>query len=267
MVTYTMGHSKINIEQNLLHVREEIAHAARKAGRKGEEIRLVAVTKSAEPEDIQSLVCLGVHDLGESRVQQLLDRANDLHRSMGDPGSPILQGLGEVISGEQKPSTGSTKPTGGVRWHMVGHLQRNKVRPVLEVVGVVHTLDSLRLAEEINARAEKMGKIMEVLMQVNCSQETQKFGVAVGAAFHLAELVSTMKNLRLMGLMTMGPLEGGAEAARPAFARLRELFEEMRHEDIARGSFRHLSMGMSRDYQIAIEEGATIVRIGSALFE
>jgi PLP dependent protein len=137
---------------------------------------------------------------------------------------------------------------------------------VLEVATVIQSVDSLRLAEEINARAEKDDRTVDVMLQVNCSQEPQKFGCAVGAAPHLDELMATMKSLRLVGLMTMAPLVKDPQEARPAFALLRELFEELRHNHVGGEAFRHLSMGMSHDYAVAVEEGATMLRIGTALF-
>jgi pyridoxal phosphate enzyme (YggS family) len=137
---------------------------------------------------------------------------------------------------------------------------------VLLSAGVIHSVDSLRLAEEIDARAAQLNRIPDLLLEVNCSQEQQKFGVAVGAAFHLAEQICTLKNLRLVGLMAMAPLVSDPEAARPTFVRLREVFEEMRNERVAGKAFRHLSIGMSQDYAVAIEEGATMIRVGRALF-
>ena len=235
------------IQGNLQRLRDSIESVCARCGRRPQEITLVAVTKSAELDAIKAAVEAGLTQLGESRVQQLIERAGQL--------AAWLQARGDQARAPR------------VRCHMVGHLQRNKVKAVLGAVEVIHSVDSLRLAEEINLRAERAGRTIDVLIQVNCSQERQKFGCAVGAAIHLTELVSTLKNLRLLGLMTMGPLAGGPEAARPAFARLRELFEEMRNEKIGGADFRHLSMGMSQDCPVAIEEGATILRIGSAIFD
>jgi pyridoxal phosphate enzyme (YggS family) len=153
-----------------------------------------------------------------------------------------------------------------LRWHMIGHLQRNKVKPILPLISVVHSVDSLRLAEELDQHALKANKRLPVLMQVNASEESQKFGVAVGASVHLAEQIDSMENLQLIGLMTMAPLEGGPDVARRVFARTREIFEEMKWHKIGGTSLRHLSMGMSNDFEPAIEEGATMVRIGTLLF-
>lgn len=239
-----MGVGKELIASNLRRIRQEVQAACDRVGRSPREVTLVAVTKSADEQDIRDLVELGVVDLAESRPQQLLQRARELE--------------------EWRASVPALPP---VCWHMVGHLQRNKVRHVLEVSRIIHSVDSLRLAEEINLRCERMGIRADIMLEVNCSNETQKHGCAVAAAVHLAEMVCTLPRLRLVGLMTMGPLTEDAEQARPAFARLREIFDEMRHHHLGDAHLDHLSMGMSGDYPVAIEEGATMVRIGSALFE
>jgi PLP dependent protein len=238
--------SKNRIEKNLGRIRENIAAGCERSKRSADEVALVAVTKAVELESIKHLVELGVTDLGESRVQQLVTRA------------------GEVAGWLQRRRNGSGVP---VRWHMIGRLQRNKVKAALEVAEVLHSVDSLRLAEEIDSRAERAEMVAKVLLEVNCSEEPQKGGVAVGAAAYLGELVASMKHTRLVGLMTMAPLVEDPERARPTFVRLRELFEEMRHKRVGGENFRHLSMGMSQDYSVAVEEGATMVRIGTALFE
>jgi pyridoxal phosphate enzyme (YggS family) len=149
---------------------------------------------------------------------------------------------------------------------MIGHLQRNKVRQVLPIVSLIHSVDTLRLAEEINASAPKLGLCPRILLQVNTSDEPQKYGVQVGAATHLAEQIETLPNLKLVGLMTMAPLTHDKDLIRASFVRARELFIEMRGERIVGPEFTELSMGMSSDYEVAIEEGATILRIGSAIF-
>jgi pyridoxal phosphate enzyme (YggS family) len=241
-----MPASRARIEKNLRRIREEIAAACERSRRPPEEVCLVAVTKAVDLPTIKNLLDAGVTELGENRVQQLVARAADIDAYL------------------QRRRNALPAP---VRWHMVGHLQRNKVRNVLDCVEVIHSVDSLRLAEEINVRAERAGRVVDVLLQVNCSQEEQKFGVAVGAALHLGELIGTLKSLRLLGLMTMAPLVSDPAKARPTFTRLREVFEEMRNEKIGGQAFRHLSMGMSQDYAVAVEEGATILRIGTALFE
>ncbi len=241
-----MAITKARITKNLTRIRERIAAACDKTGRDAGGVSIIAVTKSVELDTIKNLLDAGLTELGESRATQLHERA------------------GELAAYLQRRRNELAAP---VRWHMIGHLQRNKVKSVLEAAEVVHSVDSLRLAEELNTKAERMDKTIDVALQVNCSEEAQKFGCAVGAALHLGEMIASMEQLRLIGLMTMAPLTDNPENARPAFRRLGELFEEMLSHRIGGDDFRHLSMGMSHDYPIAVEQGATILRIGTALFE
>ncbi len=240
-----MAITKAKIQGNLRRIRENIASACAKSGRSESEVTIIAVTKLVDIEPIKILVDMGLTEFGESRAQQIAERAAELDAWLQRRRSEM-------------PAV--------VRWHLVGHLQRNKVKTVLPVAAMIHSIDSLRLAEEINARAERENRTIDVLLQVNCSQESQKSGCAVGATSHLAELISTLKSVRLTGLMTMAAA-GKHEDARPAFSLLRELFDEIRNEKIGGEHFRHLSMGMSQDYTVAVEEGATLLRIGSALFQ
>jgi pyridoxal phosphate enzyme (YggS family) len=239
------------LAENLEQVKQQIASACAKSRREPSEVTLIAVTKYAAPEQVREILSLGVADLGESRVQQLAQRAaqlNEFHSrriAHGDAAGEMPEKL---------------------RWHMIGHVQRNKVKQLLPVVSVIHTIDSLRLAEELEAQAEKIGKKQPVLMQINASEESQKSGVAVGASVHLAEQIDSMPHLQLLGLMTMAELTDEETKIRHAFARTREIFEEMKWQKIGGTAFRHLSMGMSHDFQLAILEGATMVRVGSALF-
>jgi len=242
---------KSPLSEKLDEVRDKIAAAAAKAKREPAEVTLVAVTKTAAPEQIREIVQLGITDLGESRVQVLTQRAAQMNEQLQR----------RITHGDA-----ASKPPEKLRWHMIGHLQRNKVKAVLPLVGMIHSIDSLRLAEEIDAQAAKAGRRVPVLMQLNASEEPQKFGVAVGAAVHLAEQIDSMPNLQLAGLMTMAPLEAPEGKVRQAFSRTREIFEELRWHKIGGAGLRHISMGMSNDYEMAIAEGATMVRIGSLLF-
>ena len=241
-----MAVTRRQIADNLKRLQDDVAAAADRAGRDPGGIQLVAVTKAVGVDQIKTLVELGVAELGENRVQQLVPRAGE---------------VAEWLARRRK------EPIPAVRWHMVGHLQRNKVKEVLPVVEVIHSVDSLRLAEEIDNRAERQDLVADVLLEVNCSGERQKYGVAVGAVAHLAEQVCTLRNLRLLGLMTMAPLSRDPEKARPTFVRLREIFEDMLAEKMGGKEFRQLSMGMSQDYAVAVEEGATILRVGTAIFQ
>jgi PLP dependent protein len=240
---------KTPLAERLEEVRDRIAAAAAKVHRDPSEITLIAVTKTAAPEQIREILQLGVADLGENRVQILTQRAAQMNEFFSR----------RVAHGE---AAGPAK----LRWHMIGHLQRNKVKPILPLVHMVQSVDSLRLAEEIETQGIKLDKRISVLLQINASEESSKFGVAVGAATHLGEQIDTMPHLQLCGLMTMGPLDADEATIRHAFARTKEIFEEMRWEKIGGGALRHLSMGMSHDYEAAIAEGATMVRIGTALF-
>jgi len=241
-----MAVTKTRIESNLRRIREDVAAACTRAGRKPEAVSIVAVTKAVDFQTTKNLLDAGLVDIGENRSDQLAERAAQMTAHL---------------------QRRRTRPAGPVKWHMIGHLQRNKVRSLIDVVSVIHSLDSLRLAEEINVRAERAERVVDVFLQVNCSGERQKSGCAVGAATHLGDLICTLKNLRLLGLMTMAPLVAEPERARPTFVRLREIFEEMAHDKIGGPAGIHLSMGMSQDYVVAVEEGATVLRIGSALFQ
>jgi len=227
-------------------VQDTIKTACDRAGRNHSEIKLVVVTKSADIEAVQEVIRLGFNELGENRVQQLKKVAVQVEE--------FLQ------------SHDSSNVPQKISWHMIGHLQRNKVRQVLPIGVFIHSVDTLRLAEEINTAAAKMESRPKVLLQVNCSNEPQKYGVPVGAAIHLAEQIETLPHLELSGLMTMAPLTHNKDVVRACFIRARELFVEMRGERIVGPQFTELSMGMSSDYEIAVEEGATILRIGSAIF-
>jgi len=235
------------ISERIERVKEVINSTCARVDRDRREIKLVIVTKSATIEDTKEIIHLGFTDLGENRVQQL--------RKVSSQIAEFLERAGANSSLPEK-----------VNWHMIGHLQRNKVRQVLPIASLIHSVDTLRLAEEINASAPKLNLCPRILLQVNTSDEPQKYGVPVGAATHLAEQIETLPNLKLIGLMTMAPLTHNKDVIRACFVRARELFVEMRGEKIVGSQFTELSMGMSSDYEIAIEEGATILRIGSAIF-
>ncbi len=246
---------------------ERIARAAEKAGRKQSDIILVAVTKFADAEQIRGLLHFGHRDFGENRAQTLQQHAAIVDEAMARLRMmPSLRRPTDTGASLFAPKVDLAGPSSGVRWHMIGHLQRNKAKKVAEIVRLVHSVDSLRLAEELQTIALKLDTTLEVLLQVNCSGESQKFGCPLPAAIPLAEQIGTMLNLRLRGLMTMAPLTATPEEARPSFVRCRELFEEMKGLRLTEAPFNILSMGMSGDFEVAIQEGANIVRVGSAIF-
>ncbi|MFN0130923.1 MAG: YggS family pyridoxal phosphate-dependent enzyme [Phycisphaerales bacterium] len=240
-------------------VRERIAQAARRAGRQPDDICLVAVTKNAEPDQIRSLIAMGQRDFGENHVQSFVQRAAMTEELLAR--QRVLGGGGSAAGGASM-----RLGPGQVRWHLIGHLQRNKVRKAVEFARLIHSVDSLRLAEEIQLSAQKRSEPIEVLVQVNCSGEASKFGCPVAAARHLVEQIDTMVGVRVRGLMTMAAESPDPAVARAAFSQCREIFDEVKKAGVGEGRFNILSMGMSSDFEIAIAEGANIVRVGSAIF-
>ncbi|MHC4324797.1 MAG: YggS family pyridoxal phosphate-dependent enzyme [Planctomycetota bacterium] len=236
-----------DIAARIKNIQSTIDSACNRVGRDPDGVKLVVVTKSVTIDAVKEVINLGITDLGENRVQQLKKISSEV--------TDYLQG----------PDVDSNTPK-EINWHMIGHLQRNKVRQVLPITVLVHSVDTLRLAEEINTAAAKLNSRPKVLLQVNCSNEPQKYGVPVGAATHLAEQIETLQNLSLVGLMTMAPLTHNKDVVRACFVRARELFAEICGERIVGPHFTELSMGMSSDYEVAVEEGATILRLGSAIF-
>lgn len=238
------------LADNLKRVRERIHAACARSERRSEDVKLVAVTKTVEIDIIRAAIESGLHDFGENRVQELAKRAGMVR---------------EHLSRRRAMETASTPPN--PRWHMVGHLQRNKVRALLPWADTIHSLDSLRLAEEISAEANRIGKTISLLIEVSVAGEKTKSGIAVGATSHFAEHIATLPGIKIAGLMTMAPLADDSEKARPYFARLREIFEDMQSEGVVGPDFRELSMGMTNDFEVAVEEGATMIRVGRALFD
>lgn len=259
-----------SLKDRYAQVQERIASAAAKSGRKADQIMLVAVTKTAEPDQIRELIQMGHQDFAENRVQQLLQKAAIIdewmarHKTMTNV--PWARGAAEQMLGTQGTPGAQAATLNPVRWHMIGHLQRNKAKKVIETCRLIHSVDTLRLAEEVQQVAVKRDRPVDVLLQVNCSNEAQKYGCAIAAAFHLAEQLETMLNVRLRGMMTMAAQSEKAEDARGTFERCRELFEEIRDSGTVSPHFNILSMGMSSDFEIAIQEGANMVRVGSAIF-
>jgi len=258
------------LDQRYAEVRQRAQDAISRAGRR-DSVYLVAVTKNAEPDDIRRLIELGHRDFGENRVQQLVQRAAVIQEWF-----ERIKMLPETVTAAERAEEAKRVGLGGaghsidvdqpVRWHMIGHLQRNKARKVVEYSRLVHSVDSLRLAEELHALGHRRDKAIDVLIQVNVSGEEQKYGCPAPAAEALAEQIETMVHVQCRGLMTMAPDTDNPENARGTFERCRELFEEMQLKGFGDGRFNLLSMGMSGDFEIAIEEGANLVRVGTAIF-
>jgi len=230
-----------------------VARAAERAGRKPSDILVVAVSKYADLDDVRELIELGHRDFGESRAQQLSQRAAMIREWRGRR--------------DRFPETsGEDAAADAVRWHMIGRLQRNKVKKLLPDARLIHSIDSMRLAEEIQTCALKREEPTEALLQVNISGESAKTGVTPPAAAHVAETIDSMTYLRLRGLMTMAPLVDNPDDARPVFNKARAVFEDIQKLGVSEGRFNILSMGMSNDFETAIECGANCVRLGSVIF-
>lgn len=220
------------IATNIQEVRRRIADAAESVGRSPEEVTLVAVTKTRTPDEVRQAVEAGLTIFGENRVQE----AKSKYRLLPDD----------------------------LTWHMVGHLQRNKAKDAAAIFDCIHSLDSVRIADEVEKQSAALGKIMDVLLEVNVSGEEAKFGLKPEEVEGVVRHVAGLPHLRLRGLMTMAPFVDDAETVRPVFRGLRELRDRLNDAGICR--LTELSMGMTQDYAVAVQEGATIVRIGSAIF-
>ena len=219
-------------------VRERVRRACQRAGRQPDEVTLVGVTKKFPVDVIAAARQAGLRDFGENRAQELVEKAVAL------PG--VIQG-------------------GDIRWHMVGHLQRNKARDVVACADVFHALESLRLAAELDRRAAQAGRTLPCFVQVNVSGEASKFGLDPGDVLDMLNRLAAYEHLHLVGLMTLAAPVADPEDVRPQFRRLRQVFEAYNQAG-SRQPMSFLSMGMSGDYEVAIEEGATHVRLGTALF-
>ncbi|MGA9117960.1 MAG: YggS family pyridoxal phosphate-dependent enzyme [Bacteroidota bacterium] len=223
------------IAESLDNIRGRISRACGRAGRDASAVTLVAVSKTFPADCIREAADAGVVDFGENYVQELLEKH-------------------EVITGK------------ALRWHFIGHLQRNKVRFIAPWITMVHAVDGLPLAREIHARAKAEGRIIDCLVEVNTTGEESKFGVRPDHALRLVREFEDLTSIRVNGFMTIGPFLPDPEGSRPMFRRLRELRDEAAASNQENAPMHHLSMGMTGDFEVAIEEGATLVRIGTAIF-
>ena len=228
----------MGIYENVKEIREKIAEAAKKSGRRPDEIKLIGVTKTIETDRIKELLAAGVEDIGENKVQEFLPKYDTLEGS-------------------------DTRPA---RWHFIGHLQRNKVKFIADKVDLIHSVDSLPLAEEINKRAGEAGRKLDVLAEVNIAGETAKYGFAPDSVLSVVEKLQKMSNIQLTGLMCVAPFVENPEKNRVYFEKMRSLCVDIQSSYLYYTTKLDLSMGMTGDFTVAIEEGATMVRIGTALF-
>ncbi|MBR0456570.1 MAG: YggS family pyridoxal phosphate-dependent enzyme [Firmicutes bacterium] len=223
-----------DIKKNLETVRGKISDAAAASGRNGEDVILVAVSKTRTPEEINTAIDAGTTDIGENKVQEIMDKYD------------------------------AVKP---VRWHMIGHLQTNKVKYIIDKVDMIHSVDSIKLAKEIDKRAKAAGKTMDILVQINPAEEESKFGVTIdGAGDLVREILDTCENIRIKGLMSVAPIAEDPRDVKPYFDGVKAKYDELAQIDDPKLDFEYLSMGMSHDFAVAIEAGSNLVRVGSAIF-
>ena len=222
------------LRENLQEVEERIQEACRRAGRDRSEVTLVAVSKTKPVSMLKEAYDLGVRVFGENKVQEIREKYEALPKD--------------------------------IEWHMIGHLQTNKVKYIADKVSLIHSVDSLRLAETIEKEAVKHNRIVDILLEVNVAEEESKFGIKTSEVLALAENVVQLPHIRLRGLMTIAPFVENPEKNRAIFANLHELYVDIKEKNIDNGTVSILSMGMTNDYEVAIEEGATMVRVGTGIF-
>ena len=224
----------MSLRESLEQVQNNIKEACVRAGRDPKEVTLIAVSKTKPNEVLQEAYDAGVRVFGENKVQELVGKMDALPRD--------------------------------IKWHMIGHLQRNKVKYIVDRVSLIHSVDSFRLAEEINIQAKKRQIKVPILVEVNIAEENSKFGVRAEDTMELIRQISQLDGVSIKGLMTIAPYVVDPEENRPFFHKIRELSIDIQRENIDNVSMRILSMGMTNDYMVAVEEGATMVRVGTGIF-
>lgn len=223
----------MDIRENLAVIRNRIDNALIASGRKPGEVTLIGVSKTIDSDTVKQAVNYGLQNFGENRVQE-------------------LQGKFNLVE--------------NVKWHMIGRLQRNKVKYIIDKVAMIHSLDRLSLAREINRQAEKINRSVPVLVQVNPANEESKAGLPYEEVIPFIETIYNLKNIKVMGLMLIAPLAEDPETVRPYFTMMKQLFDGIKQDNYPHIEMKYLSMGMSNDFEIAIEEGSNMVRIGTGIF-
>ncbi len=224
----------MSIRENIDYINGLKAEAAERSGRKGDDVLLVAVTKLHDVDEINEAIDCGITDIGENKVQEIMDKFDHV------------------------------KP---VRWHLIGHLQTNKVKYIIDKVSMIHSVDSLKLAQEINKRAAQHNLTMDILIQVNSAEEESKFGIRTEETGQMIQdILNTCEHIRIRGLMCIAPFEENPEDVRVYFADVKKLYDEYGKMEHPHLDFKYLSMGMSGDFQVAIEEGSNLIRVGTSIF-
>ncbi|MCX4338077.1 MAG: YggS family pyridoxal phosphate-dependent enzyme [Lachnospiraceae bacterium] len=222
------------IKGNLENVRERIAEICEKSGRAAADVKLIAVSKTKPLPDLEEAYACGCRDFGENKVQELVEKYEALPKD--------------------------------IRWHMIGHLQRNKVKYIVDKVFLIHSVDSLRLVQEIEKEAAKHERTVNILIEVNVAGEESKFGVTPESVLELVKEIAQMPHIRVRGLMTIAPYVEDAEENRPYFEKIKKIYVDIIHKNIDNVFMEELSMGMTGDYEVAISEGATYIRVGTGIF-
>lgn len=222
------------IKENFTEVDARITNACQRSGRDRSEVTLISVSKTKPVEMLQEAYDFGSRDFGENKPQEIKEKYPQLPND--------------------------------IRWHMIGHLQRNKIKYIIDKVCMIHSVDSLRLAEAIDDEAKKHGLVMPILIEVNVAEEESKFGVHLDEAEALIRQISKLSNIQVQGLMTIAPFTENAEDNRIYFRKLRKLYVDIKDKNIDNVNMCNLSMGMTGDYEVAVEEGATMVRVGTGIF-
>ena len=230
-----------SIKENINNIMERVSKAAIRSGRNAEMVKVVAVTKNVEADRILEAINTNVLDLGENRVQELVRKFEELSNKTNLIGKSI-------------------------NWHLIGHLQKNKVKYIADKVKMIHSLDSLGLAREINNRMEKIQKVMNVLVQINVALEESKFGIKPYEVEDFINELRQFNHIKVKGLMTVAPKTSQPEEVRPVFRELKKIFIDISRKNIDNIDMVYLSMGMSNDFEVAIEEGANIIRVGTSIF-
>lgn len=223
-----------SIEENIRNIWSRIERAAEKKGKNKGDVELVAVTKTVEVDRIKEAINYGIRIIGENRVQEAESKFDQI--------------------------------TEKVEKHLVGHLQTNKVKKAVELFDLIQSVDSQHLAQEISRRASQIGKVMDVLVEINTSAEKTKFGIDPGDVFAFIDSISNLEGIKIKGLMTIGLFSDNPEDTRPCFKKLKGIFDHLKSEKIPNVEMTHLSMGMTNDFEVAIEEGSNMVRIGTGIF-
>lgn len=228
------------IKDNLSKVQQRILAACSKINQSPDSITIIAVSKGRSVEEIRQAVEAGVTHIGENRIQEAILKFNNL-----------------------KPNTHNLTPN---KWHMVGHLQTNKCKEAVKIFDLIHSVDSLHLAVEIDKQAARINKIQDVLLEIKTSPEAAKFGIKPEDAIEVTKRTTELKNINIKGLMTIAPMFNDPEKTRPIFRMLRQLRDEINSLHVTRYALQVLSMGMTDDFEVAIEEGSTMIRLGRAIF-